>query len=173
MASPALSGSIFNSTVPVPVRKRRNVSHNRNASPRRTYIPNNSYESREYKPTKNGYNSRLRVNGTNRGRLARKELAGYVRNRESRHQIFHPSNKPQFEGQLLPRIHHIFNSNELNEVRQNIPRYYKVRDIVAFTPHRQSNANTFIVKQRNNGTKYLGYLNNQNAGRRTRRARHF
>ena len=169
----ASSGSIFGSApIPVLVRKRHNVSKRniRNASPRRTYIPNNSYG---YNPTENEYNSRLRVNRTNRGRLARKELAGYVRNRESRRQIFHPSNKPQFKEQLLPRIHHIFNSSELNEVRQNIPRYYKVRDIVAFTPHRQSNANTFIVKQRNNGTKYLGYLNNQNAGRHTRRARHF
>ena len=168
----ASSGSIFGSApIPVLVRKRRNVSRRniRNASPRRN-SPNNSHG---YNPTENEYNSRLRVNRTKRGRLARKELAGYVRNRESRRQIFHPSNKPQFKEQLLPRIHHIFNSNELNEVRQNIPRYYKVRDIVAFTPHRQSNANTFIVKQRNNGTKYLGYLNNQNAGRRTRRARHF
>ena len=185
----ASSGSIFNSSVSTPPRKRHvalpnaaNVQNKSNKSNkpfrnsfllRRITQRNNWRNKLAYKKRIRNYNSIRKLYNRTRG-----QPIHLVKQRENQGRLTY-SQKKHINAATHPRQMIVTNRNEITNITR-FPYRYTVGSTVSYQGNAQNDTESYRLVEHPNGSREFvltGLLNNnnnnQNAGRRTRRARHF
>ena len=185
----ASSGSIFNSSVSTPPRKRHvalpNAANVQNKSNKSNKPFRNSFLSRRitqrnnwrnklaYKKRIRNYNSIHKIYNRTRG-----QPIHLVKQRENQGRLTY-SQKKHINAATHPRQMIVTNRNEITNITR-FPYRYTVGSTVSYQGNAQNDTESYRLVEHPNGSREFvltGLLNNnnnnQNAGRRTRRARHF
>ena len=185
----ASSGSIFNSSVSTPPRKRHvalpNAANVQNKSNKSNKPFRNSFLSRRvtqrndwrnklaYKKRIRNYNSIRKLYNRTRG-----QPIHLVKQRENQGRLTY-SQKKHINAATHPRQMIVTNRNEITNITR-FPYRYTVGSTVSYQGNAQNDTESYRLVEHPNGSREFvltGLLNNnnnnQNAGRRTRRARHF
>ena len=185
----ASSGSIFNSFVSTPPRKRHvalpnaaNVQNKSNKSNkpfrnsfllRRITQRNNWRNKLAYKKRIRNYNSIRKLYNRTRG-----QPIHLVKQRENQGPLTY-SQKKHINAATHPRQMIVTNRNEITNITR-FPYRYTIGSTVSYQGNAQNDTESYRLVEHPNGSREFvltGLLNNnnnnQNAGRRTRRARHF
>ena len=187
----ASSGSIFNSFVSTPPRKRHvalpNAANVQNKSNKSNKPFRNSFLSRRITQRNNWRNNlayKKRIHSYNSIRTlynrTRKQPIHLLKQREHQGRLT-DSQKKHINAATHPRQMIVTNRNEITNITR-FPNRYTVGSTVSYQGNAQNDTESYRLVEHPNGSREFvltGLLNNnnnnnnQNAGRRTKRARHF